>query len=909
MLEGSLLPILDPKRDRRNVSRLIILGLLAAACVTVVPLAMLRAAPEGQSQRDRAEAFIQLLKEHRYETAAEMFAPTLLEVLPPKELERFWQEFDGRRAGAFEGPISYDEQQYPGGRLLAVRCRWKKAVMVIRLIFDTENRIAGFWLARDREGPTPEHFLKGGYMFGPATERIAGLDHTLTAGVIGVDGKPLEKAVLTLWTAVDGPSEDDKRTWSDPDTGQRWRRAEGGVGAGWTDGRFTWRVLAPGTYRVTAQLGHTVTLPLGLSEPVRLGRARKNGTVTVNMIPGPSLTIHTIDADTDEPLTGVWIRLERDDGRRPKHVSVREKPEGTARADHLPPGTYTLRAGKSSRHPLAPRYVPEPETIDVELVAGEDREITVALKATPLSPEEIDGRWPWIAEGTVTDEQRNPLEGVEIRAFVGFHSHGPSGKATTDSRGRYTLRFTRGGFIPTNPPGDPPLLIQSGGLHPWKDGYIEKNLNRHATVIVVDRMPNDDDWRNYEHLRRDDERVALPGKPHRVDFVMVPEVAITGRLVDGRGEPIAKRVLRITDASFRPQDTGLTRVGTDELGRFSVQKVPPQRSWWFTLSPAEAKWTFRSLPFRFDRSGEYQVLLRLTHDDATGIDFVDFASVTDAEGNDMREAVVGDAPLGRPPVEPELQAKGREILADVAEANRYWLGLPPEEVTSYRYRFSASETGPGRGTKEYEVRDDSGESFPARENEYAHAARHGITYFSALHYMTARPQDVAFRQVEIDEDEIRLAYSFKDRVWLAASYCSFSSRNGFFISHSNIREGALVLDRHTLTPRQHVNPWFRERFSDYIQIRPGHYAPLKIHIDRLVKFNTAECRLQFQVHEPGLWLFDSCRGTDKQGKTEFTASIDAVEVNGQHAEPADPPGATTTNQPTTTKTPRRHGVP
>ncbi|NQT12057.1 MAG: hypothetical protein HQ582_04880, partial [Planctomycetes bacterium] len=114
-LEGRLLAILDPKRDRRNVSRFIVLGLAAAAFVTVVPLAMLRAAPERTPARDRAEAFIGLLKEHRYGAAAEMFDPTLLEVFPPRELERIWHEFDrNKRAGAFEGPISYEQQQFPG---------------------------------------------------------------------------------------------------------------------------------------------------------------------------------------------------------------------------------------------------------------------------------------------------------------------------------------------------------------------------------------------------------------------------------------------------------------------------------------------------------------------------------------------------------------------------------------------------------------------------------------------------------------------------------------------------------------------------------------------------------------------------------------------------------------------------
>jgi len=282
--------------------------------------------------------------------------------------------------------------------------------------------------------------------------------------------------------------------------------------------------------------------------------------------------------------------------------------------------------------------------------------------------------------------------------------------------------------------------------------------------------------------------------------------------------------------------------------------------------------------------------LRLVHDEATGIQQLQLASLTDAEGNELREEVVGDSPLGRPPVEPELQAKGREILAQIAEANRYWLALPPKEVRNYRYTFTAMGKGTGRGTREYEVNDDSGDSFPAREMEFTHAKRHAITYFSALHYLTAHPEDVSFRQVEQDEDEIRLAYFFKNRVWLAASYCLFGSRNGFYISFSDIREGTVVLDRQTLTPREHINPWFRETFSDYVEIKPDHYAPLKICFNRFDYRSQPAVQWEFKVYQPGLWLFDTDRQTSKDGETKIMASIDDVKVNGKPAELMFAPG-------------------
>ena len=912
-LESRMLTILDPVRNRRNVTRLAATAILISLLGLTVPLAMLHEATGGESgntadsstrpasmateassletdvesRQDQARQFIRLLQEKRFREAVRLFDPTLFPALPYVELVRIWQEFE-KRCGSFQGAISYAGKDFPNGRLLEVRGQWDKAVMLIRLAFDEKGRIAGFWLARDREGPTPEHFRRGGYMFGPATERIVGLDHSLTACVLGADGEPLDQATTTLWRQVEGTPNDKRTTWDDPETGAIWTRHTEGYGFRdeQDQARHGWKRLPVGVYRVTAHRASWYNDPhMGVGRPVRLGADRKTAETVVQLQDGPSLVVRVVDAASGEPIEKAYVTVQRKERRTPPLGWARLRAvDGVYRRDHLPPGPYGLRVSKGSSRPDEPEYVSDKEEMNVEIVAGRDREITVTVKPVPLARQEIDRRWPWIAEGTVSDADGNPLEGVDIWAYVGMggtiKGRGP---ATTDARGHYRLRFGIGGLVRTNPPGDPPLRMQPGSLRAWKDGYVEKNLNRHAWVIAADRVPKEEDWQNYKYIRRDDDRVVLPGKPRRIDFVMVAEVAIAGRLVDGQDEPIRDLRLRVTDETTLPQNS-LTRITTDDEGRFAFNRIRPGHAWWLTLAPPGEKWTIRSLPLQFDQPGDYETLLRLVHDEATRIEFLELANVTDAQGNELREEVIGDAPLGRPPVEPVLQAKGREILAEIAEANRYWLNLPPKEVRSYRYEFTATGNGPGRGTREYEVRDDSGESFPPREMEHIHAKRHGITYFSALHYMTAHPEDVSFRQVEIDDDEIRLGYSFKNRLWLAASRCLFASRNGFIISDWHIREGTLVIDRKTLTPREHVNPWFRETFLDYVEIRPGHYVPLQISFDRLAKYRLPEHRWKFRVYRPGLWLFDSCQHTGTEGKPETTASIDNVKVNGQNAE-------------------------
>ena len=897
-LETRMVAILDRSRNRRSVTRLVAMAVLVCLLGLTVPLAMLHEASVGASaeasvesdskvRKEKAEKFIHLLLEREFREAVGLFDPTLFPALPYVELVRIWDEFE-KRCGSFRGAISYAERDFPNGRLLEVRGRWDEAVMLIRLAFDEENRIAGFWLARDRKGPTPEHFRHGGYMFGTATERIVGLDHSLTVRVLDADGEPLKEASATLWKQVVGTPDKKQSTWDDPETGALWTRYTDGYG--FRDDRDKtrsgWRRLPSGVYRVTATHANQPNDPCrGTGQPVRLDETQKTAETAVKLRDGPSLVVRVIDAKSGEPIESAAVSVRSKESRSPRSGWIKLRAvDGEYRRDNLPPGPYGLHVSKPSYFPHEPKYVTDVEEIDVEIVAGKDHEITVKVKPVPLTQEEIDRRWPWIAEGTVTDADGNPLEGVGIWAYVGrggtIQGRGP---ATTNARGHYTLRFGIGGLRRSNPPGDPPLRMQSGSLAAWKDGYVERNLDRHTGMIVADRKPKEEDWQNYDYIRRDDKRVVLPGKPRRIDFVMVRELAISGRLVDQSNEPIRNLRLRVTDETTLAQNS-LRRFTTDDEGRFSLNRIPPDHTWWFRLVPPETDWTIQSLPLRFARSGKYEMLLRLVRDEATGIRYLQLAGLTDAEGNERREEVVGDAPLGRPPVEPKMQAKGREILAQVAEANRYWLGLPPKEVRSYRYTLTAMGDGPGRGTRQYEVRDDSGESFPAKEMEATHAKRHGITYFSALHYLTAHAEDVSFRQVEFDEDEIRLAYFFKNRVWFAASYCLFASRNGFHLSFSDIREGTVVLDRKTLTPREHLTPWFRETFSDYVEIQPDHYAPMKVRFNRFDYQRPPVVQWGFKVYKPGLWLFDTDRHASKDGDTKIMALIDNVKVNGKPAE-------------------------
>ena len=842
-------------------------------------------------QRERADEFLRLLQGGKYVDATKLFESRFRVEFPVSEVKKIWELYV-RRGGPFLQVISYSVVGFQGGDFLEIRGRWEKAIMRIRLSFDEENRIDGFWLARDREGPTPKYFKRGGYLYGSVALRTASLDHELTVRVVDASGQAPETVAVVLWRRVTDSGEE-SGIWDDPATGSKWSRCrnEDYYRPPGDKTLHGWKRLPTGNYRVTATPGRFEAPSVAMSDPFPLDETHRNVKLDLRIPEGPSLAVHVVDSDTGKPIQEATVQVKRKAPALPPQswLGVNEV-EGVHRLDGLLPARYSLRAFKPSYRPDQPKYVREPNELEIVIVAGEDQEVTVSLKRTVLTQEEIDWRWPWIVEGTVTDLNGEGMEGVEVRAFAG---RGPTifcgGKSTTDRQGRYKFRYAQSGLRLTDPP---PLSVVGGRFYAVKEGYVERNFNRHARMRVASRMPVGDEWLEYKIPQEDRERIAIPGEPKKVDFVMLPEVTIAGRLVDGEGKPIPKQSLRLVDGAVQARDAGIQSISTNKEGRFELTRIPPGHAVWLIVHPPNHGSRLRSHPLSFAESGQYKMLLRLVHDEASGISFFEFSELTNVAGVDVRDAVIGDAPLGRPPVDAELQAKGQEILTRLAEVNRYWLDLPPEQVREYRYRLVVNGEGPGRGTRKYVVQDDSGWSFPVKEFEEAHSARHGVTYYSAIHALTSNPRQVSFRQVEIGEDEIRLIYRFPHRMWQALSYCHFRSLNGFYFSHWNVREGQLVIDAETMTPKEHTIPWLRERFSGYAELEPGFYVPRTIHFDCERSAGHYEVALDFRIYEPGLWLLDCFRQTDRElldrfrhldqgGPVQVRARIEGVQVNGK----------------------------
>ncbi len=122
--------------------------------------------------------------------------------------------------------------------------------------------------------------------------------------------------------------------------------------------------------------------------------------------------------------------------------------------------------------------------------------------------------------GTVTDEQGRPLEGVQLQAKCGIGSLWPAARAVTDKQGQYTLRFRPGLRTYDDATGET-WLAGLLAISASKPGYTEKNSDRRGALRVASHA---NAWGGKA------EDVILPGKPGRLNLVMVPSAAVEEEL-------------------------------------------------------------------------------------------------------------------------------------------------------------------------------------------------------------------------------------------------------------------------------------------------------------------------------------------------------------------------------------------
>jgi RNA polymerase sigma factor (sigma-70 family) len=235
-------------------------------------------------------------------------------------------------------------------------------------------------------------------------------------------------------------------------------------------------------------------------------------------------------------------------------------------------------------------------------------------------------------------------------------------------------------------------------------------------------------------------------------------------------------------------------------------------------------------------------------------------------------------------------AEGKQILAKVIEANRYWLLAPPDSVKSYSYVFHLDWAKAPGGVINTPVH--VGPQHKATANE-----RQATTYFSVLQQLARHPELVQVQRASEVDGKIRLTLKFS----YAPGAKRFDEANGqkyplpplriecgnglgqnwrgYFSNGSTNAE--LVVDAEKLVPLTSLlkmkNGTVEESFSDYTEVNPGSYVPLTVTIKNTCMpagFDPMEFAWQFKLNDNALWLLDQ---SEYRGKK--VAWTDQVAVN------------------------------
>jgi hypothetical protein len=682
----------------------------------------------------------------------------------------------------------------------------------------------------------------------------AGGNLDLEVRVVGIDGEPVEKSSVGLWRLVPESERREKEAgdrggslWREADTGRVWEP----IGGAATGDRLRRDDLAPGIYRATGHLGHHEATPVGVSEPVVLDGSRKSTTLTLRLKPGARVSIRLVDSESQRPVPGAGVNLVREDSTLPPSwnwTPAASDDRGDITIPHLPPGTYTLDASRRAPRPEEREYSIAEKGKKLVVVERVDQVVPVAMAGRALTQPEIEQRWGWVATGTVVDEFGHPVPDAEVRVATGMYTLRGGGSTQTGPDGRFTLRFAEGIWRLNDAAN-----AQAAIFMVIKEGFIEKSRSRPGNHLMARQMPQDVSRFGVER-----DQIILEGRPYRIDFVLAEPAVLEIDLHGSANSPAAL-------------------VGRDERdGRFSVQQdaanrwsLLPGRPWWFELTDRKTRSSVRSFPFTLPRAGRYRMVLRYTPDQQSGVHLLEILSVTGpVGGREIWDKVVGDDPMARPPVAEALRRRGHDLLRRMAEANRPWLGPVPDGVKTYEYRFRFGE--------------DEGRTFQVGSTAVSHDVRRGLSYGSALRYLTANPAAVTFRQVEVGDDRIILAYTLKEPIGVWAGDGVQNTWRGFF--SMSVHEGVLVLDGRRFIPMENRSKGLHEAFSQYVEVEPGRLAPLAIQIKQgASEGEEAGMRFDwtFQVVEPKLWLFATSESVDGR----IVARVDRIRVNGADAKP------------------------
>ncbi|QEL18873.1 carboxypeptidase regulatory-like domain-containing protein [Limnoglobus roseus] len=403
----------------------------------------------------------------------------------------------------------------------------------------------------------------------------------VTGRVVGdADGKPVAAADVRLRAA--------------DDTTVPYQTLRVASGA---DGRYVFRDVRPGTYRLWALAGDTASRDkMGRAEVVTVTSGGRAAAPDLRMRTGVGLRVRVTSAADGRPLAGARVRLTWTDTERDHLTGT----GGDAQLRALTRETWTVEAG-ASRHGGA--------TLAVDLSDG--RDAAVELRLPPGSG----------IAGVVRGPDGTPVPGAGLSVFRATHEGGQLAYTKSDADGRYRLDYlplgelqlsvSKRGYVREDKPfrltaaaADPVSLDVA--VTPRPHGGSARLTVTDAAGKPVPRAEAKNWGRSSDDVRTatagaegvlvlDDVFEGLTGHeavvrakgfaskvvrfkpgpkatPADVTVRLDPGHAVRGRVVDRAGKPVNDAVVRFGRGGFLGDAGGEER--TDQDGRFAFDSLP-----------------------------------------------------------------------------------------------------------------------------------------------------------------------------------------------------------------------------------------------------------------------------------------------------------------------------------------------
>jgi len=121
--------------------------------VCLLPLVLLSASLISYGDDDdltsTAERFVDLLSKGEFSRAAGNFDDVMREALPPEKLKEVWESLIAQ-TGPFKGRIGARSEKAGKYDIVFVTCRFEKATLDVKVVFNRERQITGLWFVPSR---------------------------------------------------------------------------------------------------------------------------------------------------------------------------------------------------------------------------------------------------------------------------------------------------------------------------------------------------------------------------------------------------------------------------------------------------------------------------------------------------------------------------------------------------------------------------------------------------------------------------------------------------------------------------------------------------------------------------------------------------------------------------------------